>query len=271
MKKNSYQLLDSGDSQKLEQFGEIILTRPCPQAIWAKQHPQKWSTSHAEFSREHKGGWLGKFPKDWIIELGGLQFKVAPTDFGSIGVFPEHAALWQDLRSLSNEATILNLFACSGGATMALAQAGAKVCHLDAAKGMVDVARANAAINGMEKAAIRWIVDDAIKFLKREGRRDVRYDAILLDPPTFGRGSSGEVFKIEKDIIPLLELCKSLLSNKPRFIMFSCHTPGITPIALHHITSQIFKSAKIETGEMLLASQDALPIPSGSFAKIILC
>ena len=270
MKKNNYQLLDSGDGQKLEQFGEYILARPCPQAIWGKTHPEKWKLATAEFSRDHKGGWLGKFPKDWVIELGGLQFKVAPTDFGSIGVFPEHAALWQDLRSLSKDAEVLNLFACSGGASMALAQAGAKVCHLDAAKGMVDCARENAILNGMEKSSIRWIVDDAIKFLKREGRRGMRYDGILLDPPTFGRGSSGEVFKIEKDIIPLLELCRDLLSDKPRFIMLSCHTPGITPIALQHITKQIFPKAKIETGEMILSSPGARSIPSGSFAKIIL-
>lgn len=270
MNQHSYQLLDSGDGKKLERFGEITLIRPCPQAIWTKAHPDKWKLAHAEFAREHKGGWLGSFPKEWIIDHCGIQFKIAPTDFGSVGIFPEHAALWQDLQPLCNDATILNLFACSGGATLALAKAGARVCHLDSAKGMVDAARENAKLNGMETTPIRWIVDDALKFLRKEGRRENKYDAILLDPPTFGRGSNGEVFQIEKDLIPLLELCSQLLTDKPRFVMFSCHTPGITPVALRHITSQIFPQAKIETGEMLLTGTGARSIPSGSFAKILL-
>ncbi len=270
MKKNAYQLLDSGDAKKLERFGEYTLIRPCPQAVWNKLHPEMWVQADSEFSKENKDGWSKKLPSDWVIELGGVLFKVAPTGFGSIGVFPEHATIWQDLKLLSKDANILNLFACSGGATLALAQAGAKVCHLDAARGIVDTAKENAVLNGLEKAPIRWIVDDVIKFLRKEGRRDVRYDGILLDPPTFGRGTNKEVFKIEKDLIPMLELCRDLLSDKARYLLLSCHTPGITPVALKHTLTPIFPKAKIHAGEMLLSSPGALSIPSGSYAKVLL-
>ena len=152
---------------------------------------------------------------------------------------------------------------------MAFAAAGAKVCHLDASKGMVDWARENAALNHLEKAPIRWIVDDAIKFLRREVRREVRYEGILLDPPTFGRGAQGEVFKIEQDIVPLLELCQSVLSKTPRFVALSCHTPGVTPLVLEHLARQVFPDTNIQTGEMCLTSEGALSIPSGSYAKIL--
>jgi 23S rRNA (cytosine1962-C5)-methyltransferase len=195
--------------------------------------------------------------------------RIAPTDFGHLGVFPEHAALWHDLRSLCKGANILNLFAYSGGATLAFAQEGAKVCHLDASKGMVDWARANAALNGLGKAPIRWIVDDAIKFLRREAKRGVRYDGILLDPPTFGRGSKGEIFKIESDLPILLDLCRQVLAEQARFLVLSCHTPGMTPLALGNIMAQLFPTSERSAGEMALVSEGALPIPSGSFTKVL--
>jgi 23S rRNA (cytosine1962-C5)-methyltransferase len=268
-----YELIDSGEGLKLERFGPHILIRPCPQALWKKGRPDAWKEVDAQFSRETKGGWsyTKQLPRDWISSVGGVKFKIAPTDFGHLGVFPEHAKLWEDLRFLCKEGqpSILNLFAYSGGASLAFAQEGAKVCHLDASKGMVDWARENATLNRLEKAPIRWIVDDAIKFLKRELRRDVRYDAILLDPPTFGRGSSGEVFQIEEDLVPLLELCRSLLSDKPRFLVLSCHTPGVTPVALKNVVSQLFPGVRVETGEMMLTSKGALPIPSGSYIKVL--
>lgn len=266
-----YELIDSGEGLKFERFGAHSLIRPCPQALWKKSHPEKWNEAHAEFSRENKGGWnyWRKLPREWIALIGGVKFKIAPTDFGHLGVFPEHAKLWEDLRPLCSGGNILNLFAYSGGATLAFAQEGAKVCHLDASKGMVDWARENGALNDLAAAPIRWIVDDAIKFLKREIRREVRYDGILLDPPTFGRGSSGEVFKIEEDLVPLLELCRSLLSSRPRFIVLSCHTPGVTPVALQNVVSQLFPGIKTETGEMMLTTKGALPIPSGSYIKIL--
>ncbi|MDE3045415.1 MAG: class I SAM-dependent methyltransferase [Verrucomicrobiota bacterium] len=265
----TYQLIDSGEGLKLERFGEYTLIRPCPQALWQKLHPAQWKEADATFSRE--GGWKEsrKLPREWRAEIGGITLKIAPTEFGHLGAFPEHASLWQELCSQAKGTSILNLFAYSGGATLALAKAGARLCHLDASKGMVDWARENAALNQLEKAPIRWIVDDALKFLKREVRRDVRYDGILLDPPTFGRGSKGEVFKIERDLILLLDLCRSVLSKQPRFVFLSCHTPGVTPLALQHLTNQMFKGARVETGEMMLASPGALSIPSGTFAKVL--
>jgi 23S rRNA (cytosine1962-C5)-methyltransferase len=264
-----YELIDSGEELKLERFGPYSLIRPCPQAVWKKGRPAEWANADGEFSREQKGGWKFRkpLPREWEAETGGVKFKISPTDFGHLGVFPEHARLWQSLRPLSKGANVLNLFAYSGGASLAFAQEGAKVCHLDASKGMVDWARQNCSLNRLESKPIRWIVDDAMKFLRREVRREVRSDGILLDPPTFGRGSKGEVFKIETDLIPLLELCRSLLSDSPKFVVLSCHTPGLTPIALQNVAEQLFKGARIETGEMVLEGN--IPIPSGSFAKAL--
>jgi 23S rRNA (cytosine1962-C5)-methyltransferase len=262
-----YQLLDSGEEQKWERFGDYVLCRPCPQAVWRSQ---KKLEADASFSREGGNRWTKRknLPAFWHVSLHGVKMKVSPTDFGHVGVFPEHASLWDWMRQrIKTGDRILNLFAYSGGVTLAAAQEGAQVCHLDASKGMVDWARENCALNGMEKAPIRWIVDDAVKFLKREEKRGSLYEGIVLDPPSFGRGSKGEVFKIEQEIIPLLERCKAVLSDKPRFVIFSCHTPGFTPIVLEHLLTQVF-GKKPECGEMLLSSPGALSVPSGSFARI---
>lgn len=264
---DTYQLIDSGDGKKWERFGPFCLCRPCPQAVW---RPQKKLDADATFSRENGNQWTmkTKLPSEWDISLRGVQLKISLTDFGHLGVFPEHAALWDWMRPLIQKGNrILNLFAYSGGATLAAAQAGAEVCHLDASKGMVDWARENAALNDLKGAPIRWIVDDALKFLRREEKRGSRYDGIILDPPTFGRGGKGEIFKIEEEIIPLLELCKSVLSERPKFVIFSCHTPGFTPIVLEHLLFQIFGKKSV-SGEMLLESSNTFPIPSGSFARI---
>lgn len=264
-----YKLLDSGHETKLERFGDFTLIRPCPQALWRKSHPDLWKSVDATFTRE--GGWhfARKLPREWTCRIGGVLCKISPTDFGHVGVFPEHAALWDELRPLVRGGQILNLFAYSGGATLGFAQEGARLCHLDASKGMVDWARENAALNNLTAAPIRWIVDDALKFLRREERREVRYDGILLDPPTFGRGAQGEVFKIERDLGPLLELCRSVLSKSPRFLVMSCHTPGMTPMVLRHIAAQLFAGARLEVGEMAIRSEGALEIPSGTFVKVL--
>ncbi len=260
-----YQLLDSGHGQKWEQFGEYTLQRPCPQAVWK---PLLQVNADAIFTREEKWDFSKKLPKTWMATHGGVQFKIAPTDFGHLGLFPEHADLWEGMRPLIQKGSrILNLFAYSGGVTLAAAQEGAEVCHLDASKGMVDWARENATLNRLAQAPIRWIVDDALKFLKREKKRQSFYDGIVLDPPTFGRGSQGEVFKIERDILPLLELCSELLSQKPLFFIFSCHTPGFTPLVLRHLLGQALPKGHIEVGEMALHTAGALSIPSGSFAR----
>ncbi len=265
---DTYQLVDSGDGKKWERFGSFTLCRPCPQAVW---RPSRNHNADASFSREGGNQWVvkTKLPREWEISLRGVRMKIQPTDFGHLGVFPEHAALWDWMRPLIQKGDrILNLFAYSGGASLAAAQAGAEVCHLDASKGMVDWARENAALNDLKGAPIRWIVDDALKFLRREEKRGSRYDGIILDPPTFGRGGKGEVFKIEEEILPLLELCKAVLSEKPKFLIFSCHTPGFTPIVLEHLLFQVF-GRKAIGGEMLLESAGVFSIPSGSFARVI--
>jgi 23S rRNA (cytosine1962-C5)-methyltransferase len=268
---NKYQLIDSGDGLKFERFGQYSLIRPSPTALWKKQHPDRWEFADAQFSRETKNGWSykRKLPKEWICEIDGIRLKVAPTDFGHLGVFPEHFALWQNLQSLlSADSKVLNLFGYSGSATLAFARAGAHICHQDVSKGMVDWARDNAALNELQDAPIRWIVDDPLKFLRKETRREVAYDAILVDPPTFGSGMKG-VFKMEDDLLPLLELCKSRLSNQPRFVVVYNHAPHVTPLGLSNLAQQIFPEASIVVGEMSLQSEGALPIPTGSFVKVL--
>jgi 23S rRNA (cytosine1962-C5)-methyltransferase len=258
-----YQLLDSGNGQKWEKFGPYVLCRPCPQAVW---RPLLKVEADGVFNRDERWVFKKTVPKTWSVLHGGVEFKIAPTDFGHLGVFPEHADLWEGVRGIM-KGRVLNLFAYSGGATLAAAQEGAEVCHVDASKGMIDWARENAQLNRLEKKPIRWIVDDALKFLQREIKRQSLYDGIILDPPTFGRGSKGEVFKIERDIMPLLQLCSQLLTKDAKFVIFSCHTPGFSPLVMRHLLGQTMPKGEIEAGEMALHSAGALSIPSGSFAK----
>lgn len=270
----TYSLIDSGNECKLEQFGDFMMVRPCPQAIWSPALPKtKWDAADASFSREDGNKWTRnrKLPSAWTIKVDGLTFKIAPTDFGHLGIFPEHLALcrWMAglIKTRKSAPNILNLFAYSGAATLAAAKAGAQVCHLDASKGMVAWARENAALSGLEKAPIRWIVDDVIKFLKREARRGVTYDGIICDPPTFGRGSAGQVFKIERDLTTLLNLCQGVLSKDPLFMILSCHTPGITPLVLKRMLEGRFKGGKIEEMEMVIPSETNGDLPCGSVAR----
>jgi 23S rRNA (cytosine1962-C5)-methyltransferase len=267
-----YQFLDSGNLQRLERFGKHLLIRPCAQALWKPNLSlEKWRQADAVFSREEAEKWSRHkaLPAEWRVQFSGLQFKIAPTDFGHVGLFPEHSLVWEamraNIRAHKRRLSILNLFAYSGGASLAAAQAGAQVCHLDASKGMVSWARENAALNNLE-GSIRWIVDDVMKFLKREIKRGVFYDGIILDPPTFGRGSQGEIFKIEREIGSLLELSRAVLCDRPAFVFFTSHTPGMTPKVLHHLLSQMMhgKQGKIEERELLLGEQH--PLPSGSMA-----
>ncbi len=221
MKNNGYLLLDSGEGEKLEAFGDIVLSRPAAQAVWKKQQSAGvWKNVSAAFDREKGNSWKNRqsLPDQWQIEVEGITFRLSSTDFGHLGIFPEQADCWKWLRETlkdgrereSRTFSVLNLFAYSGGSTMASALEGASVCHLDASRGMVDWARQNSALNGLADAPIRWLVDDAVKFLGREVRRGNRYDGIILDPPSLGRGKKGEIFKIEKDILQTLDLCKGL-------------------------------------------------------------
>ena len=265
---DSYELLDSGHGRKLERLGRYTLARPCGQAVWRPLlSDQVWEEADGSFSREGGAEWhfSPSVPPSWTIEIDGMKMHLQPTDFGHVGVFFEQRPLWQKIRSLSDGAAVLNLFAYSGGSSIAAALGGASVCHLDASKGMVDWARENAALNGL--SSIRWIVDDVAKFLKREERRGSKYDGIILDPPSFGRGSKGEVFKIEKSITALLESCRACLSDAPRFLLLSCHTPGFTPTTLQYLLEDTLGAkGTVESGEMVLSGPRARPIPSGIYA-----
>lgn len=277
---NNYALIDSGKGCKLERFGPYLLSRPCSQAVWKTQLSEtEWDKADASFSREQENKWTVKrpLPANWQIEVADLLFKISPTDFGHLGIFPEQKHFWEWIYTTIKTHTsskfkpkVLNLFAYSGGSTLAAAKAGAAVCHLDASKGMVTWARENAALNRLEHAPIRWIVEDVKKFLIRERKRGSFYEGIILDPPSFGRGTKGEIFKIEEEIIPLLQDCRDLLSDHPLFMLFSCHTPGFSPLVMHHLMTQTMQGLKgtLSVGEMILSGQKpALDVPSGTFAK----
>jgi 23S rRNA (cytosine1962-C5)-methyltransferase len=286
----SYLLIDSGQNnpgrdggfgRKLEQFGPILIDRPSAHTLWERQLDEsRWAEADAIFMRSNENTWVKKrkVPDSWVMQVDHLKFKISPTDFGHLGIFPEQRPFWQWIETTIRDQKevkkrtpkVLNLFAYSGGSTLAAAKAGAQVCHLDASKGMVAWARENAALNGLEGAPIRWIVDDVGKFISREMRRGNRYDAIILDPPSFGRGAQGEVFKIEEDILRILPACRQLLSDRPLFVLFSCHTPGFTPIVMRHLLAQAMKDCpgKIDEGEMMLTGEKGvLPLPSGTFAR----
>ena len=274
--KDEYELLDSGDGRKLERFGGYVLARPCSQALWRPTRPEsEWRAADASFDREDGNRWHGRsnLPEEWTMSTAGIRFRLGGTDFGHLGIFPEQRAQWKWIRetcsacSKTRAPKVLNLFAYSGGATIAAAQGGAEVCHLDASKGMVSWARENARLNGLEQAPVRWIVDDAHKFMKRELRRERRYDAVILDPPSFGRGAAGELYKIERDLRETLSLVKSLLSSNPLFVLFSSHTPGLSEQVARNIMGQMFPGAALESGEMVLEGR-SLPCPSGVFCRV---
>jgi len=281
--KSDYELLDSGHGRKLERFGNYTLVRPCSQAVWKPSlADHAWVSATATFDRAEGNQWhnRGDLPHEWKITEAGIKFNLSGTDFGHLGIFPEQRAQWEwiynTVKKLNTERgtplKVLNLFAYSGGSTLAAALAGAHLCHLDASKGMVQWARNNAAANGLENHPIRWIVDDAHKFLCREIRRENQYDAIILDPPTFGRGQNNEMYKIEQDLPETLSLCRKLLSDKPAFILLSAHTPGYSPVVLKNVLSQSMQEygGSTSTGEMLLSgAKDVLPTPCGVYSRWI--
>ena len=274
-----YELIDSGDGRRFERFGKYTLVRPCSQALWQPRNVSAWGRATATFDREEGNHWHGRgaLPKEWMVETAGIKFKLSGTDFGHLGIFPEQRAQWTWIRETVKGAfvqrgqrpRVLNLFAYSGGSTLAAALGGAEACHLDASKGMVQWARDNAALNGLQEHPIRWITDDVHKFLRREIRRERRYDAVIFDPPTFGRGANGEMYKIERDLKETIDLVKGVLSETPLFVLFSSHTPGLSCIVAENIISQAFPSAKaVESGEMLLEGRDR-PCPSGIYCRAV--
>ncbi|WP_269527111.1 class I SAM-dependent methyltransferase [Coraliomargarita parva] len=275
---NDYSLLDSGGGRKLERFGKVTLDRPCAQAVWNPAQPKLWKQADAFFTRKNGLEWRGReqLPDSWHAMVNGVKMKLSTTDFGHLGVFPETREMWnwirETLRAESSKRqsplNFLNLFAYSGGATLAAAQGGAHCCHVDASKGMVQWARENADLNQLGDHPIRWIVDDCNKFMQREIRRGRRYDAILLDPPSFGRGKSGELYKIEHALIETLELVKAVLSDQPCFVYLTSHTPGFTPIVLKNLLQQLLPKGKLECGEMLLTGAPGVfDVPSGTWSR----
>lgn len=285
-----YDLLDFGSGRKLERFASVVLDRPCPAADrLPKQHPGVWASAVAQFrgSRTGDGFWSPPpkqwLPAEWRFEHSGkapLQLQLEPLPSGQIGAFPEQAANWDWIARQVGRANqrlgegaatkVLNLFAYTGGSTLSAASAGAAVVHIDAAQSIVDRARGNAALSKLAESPIRWIVEDALKFCQRELKRGNQYDAVILDPPTYGHGPKGEVWKIHEHLLPLLELCGKLTATRRSFILVSCHSPGIGPAELGaYLAEGVFGSCSQPalTGELSLQSADGRLLPSGVFAR----
>lgn len=261
-----YRVLDAGDGEKLERWGEFTLRRPDPQAIWPKHAPDEWARADAAYERSEKGGGEWRFhralPADWRVRYGDMTFKVRPTGFKHTGLFPEQAANWDFMREFiarRDGARVLNLFGYTGGATVACTAAGAFVTHVDAAKGMALWAGENFRLNEA-RGKVRWIVEDALKFVRREARRGARYDGIVMDPPSFGRGPNGEVWKLEDAIYGLAEECAALLSERPLFYLINSYTTGLSPSVLKNIL-EMTAGKRIEGRAE--ASELGLPIDSG--------
>ncbi len=274
----NYELLDSGDGKKLERYGEYVLARPDPQALWKPLlGANEWNKADALFIRDgKKTEWKTKkgLPDAWTIAFGGLTMEIVPTTFKHTGLFPEHATTWNWMRDTIKKSkrpiSVLNLFGYTGGASLACAQAGAAVCHVDGSKLAIEWAKKNQKLSGLEPDAIRWILDDALLFLKREVKRGNKYDAIIMDPPAFGRGPDGEVWKIEEQFQDLLELCRKVLSDKPLFIIINGYASGFSSIAYQNnlIPFQKEFGGTIEHGELTLEeSVSKRLLPCGIFAR----
>ncbi len=240
-----YEVIDCSEGEKLERWGKYLLVRPDPQVIWSTPRTEKgWNRMNGHYHRSARGGGEWEFfdlPQQWTISYKDLTFQLKPFSFKHTGLFPEQAANWdwfgEKIKQAGRPVKVLNLFAYTGGATLAAAKAGASVTHVDASKGMVGWAKENARSSGLESAPIRWIVDDCVKFAEREIRRGSHYDAIIMDPPSYGRGPKGEIWKIEDSIHPLVKLCARLLSDKPLFFLINSYTTGLSPSVLSYMIS----------------------------------
>jgi len=272
-----YTLLDSGNLKKLEQIGRYMLIRPALNAFWEPHLSTKeWEKADAVFERNSSGGgnWTfnKKLPESWNTSYAGFNLLVKPTPFGHIGFFAEQKENWEWLKTTvkkTGKLSALNLFAYSGGSSLAMAEAGADVCHVDAAKGMVDWARENLNLNPKIENGIRWIVEDVHKFLSKEIKRNNSYPGIVLDPPSFGRGPKGNIWKIEKDLIPLLEKCRTLMGKNPKFILLSMHSNGYSPNSLSRILKAVFKGkVEIDAGEMLINESTGNKLSAGIYARL---
>ncbi len=263
-----YEILDAAGGEKLERWGSTVLIRPDPTVIWKeKRRPELWHTAQARYVRSSKGGgaWDRYAADVFNVSYGELNFKLRQFGFKHTGLFPEQAVNWDWFSPLIANAgrpvRVLNLFAYTGGATMAAAKSGASVCHVDAAKGMVSWAKDNAEICGLREAPIRYIVDDCIKFLKREARRGSHYDAIIMDPPSYGRGPGGEVFKIEDSLYELCTLASDILTDRPLFFLVNCYTALISPSLLRNVLKLTVSKRH---GGRVTADEIGLPIGDGT-------
>lgn len=263
-----YEVLDTSDGEKLERWGRYILVRPDPQVIWrSPRRDARWRHHDARYARSSTGG--GKWsahhlPERWQIQYGPLTFNVKPMNFKHTGVFPEQAANWdyimEKIRTAGRPIRVLNLFAYTGGATLAAAAAGAEVCHVDAAKGMVLWARENRELSGVDETRVRWIIDDALKFVQREKRRGKTYDGLLMDPPSYGRGPGGEVWKLENELYGLVEECAGVLSDKPLFFLINSYTTGLQPAVL---SNMLRMTVSKRFGGTVDAQEVVLPVTAG--------
>jgi len=274
---SDYELLDSGDNMKLERFGEIIVARPETQALWKKQKPELWNSAHAEFAfRDKKGAWTVKkpIPESWPVAWEGARVLARLTGFKHTGIFPEQAPNWEwaaEKISKLEKPTVLNLFGYTGVASVVAAQAGAFVTHVDASKQSLDWAHENARLSGVPEDGVRWILDDALAFAKREARRGAKYDGIILDPPAFGRGAKGEVWKIEEDLPTLLETLKEILSEKPgSFFLVNGYAAGYAPRAFAQAVESTFGETDGECGELFIQeSSSKRVIPAGIYVRFV--
>ncbi len=245
---NDYTILDTSDGEKLEKWGNVSLVRPDPQIIWKTERRHSlWLNADGYYHRSDKGGgqweFRKKIPSAWTVSYGALTFNIRPTGFKHTGLFPEQAVNWDfmanKILTADRKISVLNLFAYTGGATLACAEASADVCHVDASKGMVQWARDNAAISGLSDKPVRWIVDDCEKFVAREIRRGRKYDAVIMDPPSYGRGSNGEIWKLEDSVYDLVKLCRDVLSDNPLFFLINSYTTGLSPSVMGYILGSV--------------------------------
>ena len=273
-----YEILDMANGEKLERWGNIFLVRPDPQIIWKdKSYPEKWKKADARYSRSNTGGgswnYKKKLPAAWQVKYKDLTFNIKPMGFKHTGLLPEQAVNWDwmidKIKYAGREIKVLNLFAYTGGATVACSYAGASVCHVDSSKGMVTWAKENIISSGLEKNPVRYIIDDVVKFVNREIRRENKYDAIIMDPPSYGRGTNGEVWKFEENIADLVELCTRVLSDKPLFFLINSYTTGISSTVLENILKLNIKAkGKLSSGELGLPMSDSnLILPCGIYGR----
>ncbi|MFR8103917.1 MAG: class I SAM-dependent methyltransferase [Clostridia bacterium] len=275
-----YEILDMANGEKLEKWGNIILVRPDPQIIWKeKSFPKKWEKVNATYHRSKTGGgaweYKSNLPKSWQIQYKELTFNIKPMGFKHTGLFPEQASNWDwmmdKIRKSNRTIKVLNLFAYTGGASVACLAAGASVCHVDSSKGMVAWAKENVISSGLEKKPIRYLVDDVVKFVNREIRRGNTYDAIIMDPPSYGRGANGEVWQFEENIYELIKLCQKVLSNNPLFFLINSYTTGISSTVLENmlrLTVNKEYKGKVTAGEVGLPMKDSnLILPCGIYGR----